>query len=112
MSKPTQSLMTSDVGTLWVGEGFPWFFKCPVVGPPCDLTRILGDVIVYVIGRLSRGNVLDRDMKTSLKMTITQNQSLTDLGSMTEGRASNKMLASSCERPATDNFQCRVADRV
>ena len=43
MSKPTQSLMTSDVGTLWVGEGFPWFFKCPVVGPPCDLTRILVD---------------------------------------------------------------------
>jgi len=54
MSKPTQSLMTSDVGTLWVGEGFPWFFKCPVVGPPCDLTRILGDVIVCVIKGLSR----------------------------------------------------------
>ena len=53
MSKPTQGLMTSDVGTLWVGEGFPWFFKCPVVGPPCDLTRILGDVLVWVIDPLA-----------------------------------------------------------
>ena len=34
------------------------FFKCPVVGPPCDLTRILGDVLVCVIESLSRSGRL------------------------------------------------------
>ena len=30
----------------------PGFCKGPVVGPPCDLMRILGYVLVYVIDHL------------------------------------------------------------
>ena len=32
----------------------PDCFKCPVFGQPCDLTQILGDVMVCVIGGLSK----------------------------------------------------------
>ena len=46
-------LGASDNGTLSDGRAAPGF-KAPVVGPPCDLMRVLGDVLVYVIGGLSR----------------------------------------------------------
>ena len=49
------------------GEGCPGF-KGPVVGPPCDLMRILGDLLVWVIVNLSRiGLHIFRDALQSLR---------------------------------------------
>jgi hypothetical protein len=67
-----QCVDTPDFGTL-SEERAALSFKGSVVGPPCDLMRVMGYVLVHVVGGLSRsGGAADTHSRLCPRVEIVR----------------------------------------